>query len=118
MQIEPLKLIESAGAVALALFFAWYLGTKVDKLSDRVQAVTDKLIEFMSKFARVVVLLLIPLAMLGCSALPPVQFCFVHPKYGRACVGWDGKLFIDVSLSDAERDEVEAWVKAQIEKSE
>ena len=62
----------------------------------------------------VFLVLLVPFCMASsCSNLPPVEFCYVHPKYGQVCVKVGGKVYTDPKLTDAQRKEVEEWLKTQ-----
>jgi hypothetical protein len=58
------------------------------------------------------------LATAACKSLQggDVELCYTHPKYGVVCVKINGKNYrIDrPDLTLEERDEVEAWLRAQL----
>ena len=59
------------------------------------------------------VALLLPLAaplVTGCKAVQ-VEVCYVHPTWGKVCVGIDGKVFLRADLTDDARREVLEWLK-------
>lgn len=54
--------------------------------------------------------------LVGCEAvasLPPVEVCYVHPKYGEVCVVVGGGRFFKATLTPAQKEEVEAWLETQ-----
>jgi hypothetical protein len=51
-------------------------------------------------------------AVTSCSGLPPVEFCYEHPVYGKVCVAVGGKKFYDPKLTPEQRAEVEKWIAA------
>jgi len=57
------------------------------------------------------------LAAAGCQEFreTPVQFCYIHPKYGEVCVSIGGKRYkIDrPDLSPEQKTDVENWLKTQ-----
>lgn len=59
--------------------------------------------------------ILVWFTMSGCRALGAGAFelCYVHPKYGTVCVEIDGTRHFKATLTPAEREEVEAWIRDQ-----
>ena len=74
--MDPLKIAETGGAIGLALFCAWYLGWKIEGLGMRVEKLHDRILEFISRGARVALLAFVPLLMLpGCPGTRTTTHC-------------------------------------------
>lgn len=70
----------------------------------------------------ILMLSLAPLLGAGCGVVEKivdgVEFCVIHPKYGKVCVGIGDKLYVraDLELSPEERETLEKYVQDELAK--
>lgn len=112
-------LLRDGGTGAALLLAVYWIGGKLDKLTDSLAALREKVVEFMSRAAPLLLVALVLVLCTGCGLLgagdyqPSVEACYTDESGRIYCVKVGGRFTIPSDATPEEKAKAEAVIAAE-----